>query len=143
MFASLIKLMCNEDGATAIEYGLIAALVSIAAVASPESITPDGVLFVRVATSSWMNATASSSNSSAVRCRSADRALWRATANSQVDTSERASYCPAWPTPCSPARGRAACPTRCAAPFGRRGRRHRCPPRPPARFRPAFARWPD
>jgi pilus assembly protein Flp/PilA len=32
MFASLIKLMRNEDGATAIEYGLIAALVSIAAV---------------------------------------------------------------------------------------------------------------
>lgn len=27
----------------------------IAAVATPESITPDGVLFVRVATSSWMN----------------------------------------------------------------------------------------
>ena len=27
----------------------------IAAVAIPESITPDGVLFVRVATSSWMN----------------------------------------------------------------------------------------
>jgi pilus assembly protein Flp/PilA len=32
MFASLIKLMRNEDGATAIEYGLIAALISIAAV---------------------------------------------------------------------------------------------------------------
>lgn len=27
----------------------------IAAVATPESITPDGVLFVRVTTSSWMN----------------------------------------------------------------------------------------
>ena len=27
----------------------------IAAVATPESITPDGVLFVRVATSAWMN----------------------------------------------------------------------------------------
>jgi predicted nucleic acid-binding Zn ribbon protein len=27
----------------------------IAAVATPESVTPDGVLFVRVATSSWMN----------------------------------------------------------------------------------------
>lgn len=27
----------------------------IAAVASPESVTPDGVLFVRVTTSSWMN----------------------------------------------------------------------------------------
>jgi pilus assembly protein Flp/PilA len=32
MFAGLIKLMRNEDGATAIEYGLIAALISIAAV---------------------------------------------------------------------------------------------------------------
>ena len=27
----------------------------IAAVTTPESITPDGILFVRVATSSWMN----------------------------------------------------------------------------------------
>ena len=27
----------------------------IAAVATPESVTPDGVLFVRVATSAWMN----------------------------------------------------------------------------------------
>ena len=27
----------------------------IAAVAAPESVTPDGVLFVRVTTSSWMN----------------------------------------------------------------------------------------
>ena len=27
----------------------------IAAVTAPESITPDGILFVRVATSSWMN----------------------------------------------------------------------------------------
>ena len=32
MFVSLIKLMRDEDGATAIEYGLIAALISIAAV---------------------------------------------------------------------------------------------------------------
>jgi pilus assembly protein Flp/PilA len=32
MFASLIKLMRNEDGATAIEYGLIAALIAVAAV---------------------------------------------------------------------------------------------------------------
>jgi pilus assembly protein Flp/PilA len=32
MFASLIKLIRNEHGATAIEYGLIAALISIAAV---------------------------------------------------------------------------------------------------------------
>ena len=32
MFASLIKLLRNEDGATAIEYGLIAALIAVAAV---------------------------------------------------------------------------------------------------------------
>jgi pilus assembly protein Flp/PilA len=32
MFASLIKLMRSEDGATAIEYGLIAALIAVAAV---------------------------------------------------------------------------------------------------------------
>ena len=32
MFTSLIKLMRNEDGATAIEYGLIAALIAVAAV---------------------------------------------------------------------------------------------------------------
>jgi pilus assembly protein Flp/PilA len=32
MFASLIKLMHDEDGATAIEYGLIAALIAVAAV---------------------------------------------------------------------------------------------------------------
>jgi pilus assembly protein Flp/PilA len=32
MFASLIKLIRNEDGATAIEYGLIAALIAVAAV---------------------------------------------------------------------------------------------------------------
>jgi pilus assembly protein Flp/PilA len=32
MFDVLIKLFNNEDGATAIEYGLIAALISIAAV---------------------------------------------------------------------------------------------------------------
>jgi pilus assembly protein Flp/PilA len=32
MFAGLIKLMRNEDGATAIEYGLIAALIAVAAV---------------------------------------------------------------------------------------------------------------
>ena len=34
MFSTLISLLKNEDGATAIEYGLIAALVSIAAVAT-------------------------------------------------------------------------------------------------------------
>src|SRR5262249_35603392 len=32
MFATLIKLMQNEDGATATEYGLIAALIAVAAV---------------------------------------------------------------------------------------------------------------
>jgi len=32
MFASLIKLIRDEDGATAIEYGLIAALIAVAAV---------------------------------------------------------------------------------------------------------------
>lgn len=34
MFAKLITLMKNEDGATAIEYGLIAALIAVAAVAT-------------------------------------------------------------------------------------------------------------
>jgi pilus assembly protein Flp/PilA len=34
MLSTLIALLKNEDGATAIEYGLIAALVSIAAVAT-------------------------------------------------------------------------------------------------------------
>jgi pilus assembly protein Flp/PilA len=32
MFATLTKLLKNEDGATAIEYGLIAALVAVAAI---------------------------------------------------------------------------------------------------------------
>ncbi len=32
MFATLVKLLKNEDGATAIEYGLIAALIAVAAV---------------------------------------------------------------------------------------------------------------
>ena len=34
MFATLIKLWNNEDGATAIEYGLIAALIAVAAIAA-------------------------------------------------------------------------------------------------------------
>lgn len=34
MVATLIKLIKNEDGATAIEYGLIAALIAVAAVAA-------------------------------------------------------------------------------------------------------------
>ena len=32
MFTAMIKLLKNEDGATAIEYGLIAALIAVAAV---------------------------------------------------------------------------------------------------------------
>jgi pilus assembly protein Flp/PilA len=32
MFAAIQKLLRNEDGATAIEYGLIAALIAVAAV---------------------------------------------------------------------------------------------------------------
>jgi len=32
MYASLMKLLKNNDGATAIEYGLIAALIAVAAV---------------------------------------------------------------------------------------------------------------
>ena len=32
MFATLTKLFKNEDGATSIEYGLIAALIAVAAV---------------------------------------------------------------------------------------------------------------
>jgi len=32
MVANIIKLLKNEDGATAIEYGLIAALIAVAAV---------------------------------------------------------------------------------------------------------------
>jgi pilus assembly protein Flp/PilA len=34
MFATLIKLWNNEDGATAIEYGLIAALIAVAAISA-------------------------------------------------------------------------------------------------------------
>ena len=34
MFTTLIKLWNNEDGATAIEYGLIAALIAVAAIAA-------------------------------------------------------------------------------------------------------------
>ena len=32
MFATILKLLKNESGATAIEYGLIAALIAVAAV---------------------------------------------------------------------------------------------------------------
>ena len=38
MFATLTKLMKNEDGATAIEYGLIAALIAVAAIAMITSV---------------------------------------------------------------------------------------------------------
>jgi len=34
----LRKLICNEDGATAIEYGLIAALIAVAAIAAMQGI---------------------------------------------------------------------------------------------------------
>jgi pilus assembly protein Flp/PilA len=34
MFVIMMKLWTNEDGATAIEYGLIAALIAVAAIAS-------------------------------------------------------------------------------------------------------------
>jgi pilus assembly protein Flp/PilA len=34
MLATLIKLVRNDDGATAIEYGLIAALIAVAAIAA-------------------------------------------------------------------------------------------------------------
>ena len=34
MLATLIKLVKNEDAATAIEYGLIAALIAVAAIAA-------------------------------------------------------------------------------------------------------------
>ena len=32
MFTTIVRLLKNEDGATAIEYGLIAALIAVAAV---------------------------------------------------------------------------------------------------------------
>ena len=34
MFATLIKIWKNEEGATAIEYGLIAALIAVAAISA-------------------------------------------------------------------------------------------------------------
>jgi pilus assembly protein Flp/PilA len=34
MFANFSKLLRNDDGATAIEYGLIAALIAVAAIAA-------------------------------------------------------------------------------------------------------------
>jgi pilus assembly protein Flp/PilA len=38
MFAIFTKLLKNEDGATAIEYGLIAALVAVAAITAMTSV---------------------------------------------------------------------------------------------------------
>ena len=38
MIASLIKLWRNEDGATAIEYGLIAALIAVAAISAMQQV---------------------------------------------------------------------------------------------------------
>jgi pilus assembly protein Flp/PilA len=47
---TLAKLLKNEDGATAIEYGLIAALVSVAAVAAFQLVgTNLGTLFNTIA----------------------------------------------------------------------------------------------
>ena len=38
MFATLTKVLKNEDGATAIEYGLIAALIAVAAIGAFTSV---------------------------------------------------------------------------------------------------------
>ncbi len=38
MFATLIMLLKNEDGATAIEYGLIAALIAVAAIVAMQAV---------------------------------------------------------------------------------------------------------
>lgn len=38
MLCTLIRLFKNEDGATAIEYGLIAALIAVAAVATMSTV---------------------------------------------------------------------------------------------------------
>ena len=38
MFSTLARLLKNEDGATAIEYGLIAALIAVAAVATMSTV---------------------------------------------------------------------------------------------------------
>jgi pilus assembly protein Flp/PilA len=38
MYAILINLLKNEDGATAIEYGLIAALISVAAIGAFQAV---------------------------------------------------------------------------------------------------------
>jgi pilus assembly protein Flp/PilA len=38
MYTTLVKLMKNEDGATAIEYGLIAALIAVAGIAAMNAV---------------------------------------------------------------------------------------------------------
>ena len=38
MLRNLVRLLKNEDGATAIEYGLIAALIAVAAVATMSTV---------------------------------------------------------------------------------------------------------
>lgn len=38
MFSTFARLLKNEDGATAIEYGLIAALIAVAAVATMSTV---------------------------------------------------------------------------------------------------------
>jgi pilus assembly protein Flp/PilA len=38
MFATLINLLRNENGATAIEYGLIAALIAVAAITAFQTV---------------------------------------------------------------------------------------------------------
>ena len=50
--AKFLKLIKNEDGATAIEYGLIAALIAVAAIAAMGSVgTKLGTTFNNVADS--------------------------------------------------------------------------------------------
>jgi pilus assembly protein Flp/PilA len=52
MFSTLVNLHKNEDGATAIEYGLIAALIAVAAVATMTTVgTKLSAVFGTVASS--------------------------------------------------------------------------------------------
>ncbi|MGD9615908.1 MAG: Flp family type IVb pilin [Alphaproteobacteria bacterium] len=52
MVTTLAKLLKNEDGATAIEYGLIAALIGVAAVGTMTTVGTDlGALFTTISTS--------------------------------------------------------------------------------------------
>ncbi len=57
MFAKMIGFIKDEDGATAIEYGLIAALVSIAAIAALSNLGDALVTTFEVVSSSLSNAT--------------------------------------------------------------------------------------